>query len=84
MFSMERLPTVSLIHNEIPISQIIAACDANGIVCRCSTFLCTEHLARDFSFDYSEGVLRVSLAHYNTVHEIQSLIQTLESIPGWY
>lgn len=84
MFSMERLPTVCLIHNEIPISQIIAACDTNGIVCRCSTFLCTEHLARDFSFDYSEGVLRVSLAHYNTVHEIQSLIQTLESIPGWY
>ena len=54
-----------------------------SIACRCSSFLCTEYLARDFSFDYSEGICRVSLAHYNTISDIKALAKTLESTPGW-
>jgi selenocysteine lyase/cysteine desulfurase len=81
---IRRLPTVGFTHADIAARQIHASCEESGIACRCSSFLCTEYLARDFGFDYSEGILRVSLAHYNTLQEIDSLLHTLESIPGWY
>ena len=79
-----RLPTVCFNHADIAARQIHALCEESGIACRRSSFLCTEYFARDFGFDYSEGILRVSLAHYNTLQEIDSLLHTLESIPGWY
>jgi selenocysteine lyase/cysteine desulfurase len=81
---LARLPTVCFEHASIAPKRIYTICEDKGICCRYSSFLCTEYLAQDFTFDHTEGVLRVSLAHYNTIHEIDSLVHTLESIPGWY
>lgn len=80
---MARLPTVCFIHGSIEAGRIFSTCEENGIACRQSSFLCTEHLSRKFGFDYSEGIIRVSLVHYNTLQEIDFLLRTLESIPGW-
>jgi selenocysteine lyase/cysteine desulfurase len=79
-----RLPTVCFVHGELDVRRLHVACEASGILCRYSAFLCTEHLARDFGFDHSEGILRVSLAHYNTVQEIDLLLRALEALPGWF
>jgi selenocysteine lyase/cysteine desulfurase len=81
--SIARLPIVSLVHEDIKARMIYNACEKGGISCRVSSFLCTEHMAQDFDYDQSEGILRVSLAHYNTVQEVSSFLQILKSIPGW-
>lgn len=79
-----RLPTISFVHATISPRTIVTICEAHGIGCRYSSFLCTPHLARDFDFDHSEGVVRVSLAHYNTLLEVQSLVDAVASIPDWF
>jgi selenocysteine lyase/cysteine desulfurase len=79
-----RLPVVGFVHDDIQARTILSECDKSGIAIRRSSFLCTEHLARDFGFDQSEGILRVSLAHYNTLPEIHLLIRMLESLPKWF
>jgi selenocysteine lyase/cysteine desulfurase len=81
---LARLPVVAFVHHNIPSPEIISACEQNGIICRLSSFLCTSPLAKEFGFDPVEGILRVSLVHYNTVREIQFLIGQLESLPGWF
>lgn len=81
--SMARLPIVSLVHEDIKAETIRRACEKAGFSCRVSSFLCTEHLAKEFAFERSEGILRLSLAHYNTVQEVHSFLQVLSSIPGF-
>lgn len=80
-----RLPTVSFVHESISSLGIYNHCQQHGIICRSGFFLCTQYLARDLEFhDVSQGVFRVSLAHYNTPEEVQALCDTLESIPKWF
>ena len=91
---LARLPVVGLVHDNLQASILLAKCESVGIACRQSTFLCTMYLAQDFGFSHQdtnaseggneEGILRISLAHYNTVQEIDWLMQALESIPGWF
>lgn len=81
--TIKRLPTVSFFHAKIPPQTIVSACEAQGISCRGSSFLCTPHLATEFGFDHVEGVVRISLAHYNTHAEIDRLLQLLECLPDW-
>ena len=79
-----RLPTVSFLHSMLSPRAIVAACEAQGISCRCSSFLCTPSLAHDFGFDHSEGVVRLSLVHYNTLSEVDAVRQVLEGLPNWF
>ena len=79
-----RLPIASFVHSTIAVKQLATYCQQKGYICRVSSFLCTEDLSKDLGFDYSEGVLRVSLAHYNNVQEVNGFIRSLESIPGWF
>ena len=91
---LARLPVVGLVHDNLQASILLAKCESVRIACRQSTFLCTMYLAQDFGFSHQdtnaseggneEGILRISLAHYNTVQEIDWLMQALESIPGWF
>jgi selenocysteine lyase/cysteine desulfurase len=82
--TLARLPTVSFVHSRISPRAIVSECEAQGISCRCSSFLCTSYLADDFGFDHGEGVVRVSLAHYNTLSEVDTLLQVLERLPNWF
>jgi selenocysteine lyase/cysteine desulfurase len=80
-----RLPTVSFVHNSISSRDIYTYCQLRGIICRNGFFLCTKYLAADLNLnDHHDGVLRVSLAHYNTPQEVQILCDTLESMPKWF
>ena len=82
--TVRRLPTVSFVHATLSPQTIVAACDAQGISSRCSSFLCTPFLAHDFGFDPFEGVVRFSLVHYNTLAEIDAVRHVLEGLPNWF
>mmetsp|Transcript_11769 Transcript_11769/g.18863 ORF Transcript_11769/g.18863 Transcript_11769/m.18863 type:complete len:429 (+) Transcript_11769:2-1288(+) len=80
-----RLPTVSFLHDTISSQEIYRFCKDRGIICRHGLFLCTEFFAADFGLENNpDGLLRVSLSHYNTVEEISELFNVLDSIPGWH
>mmetsp|Transcript_16412 Transcript_16412/g.40068 ORF Transcript_16412/g.40068 Transcript_16412/m.40068 type:complete len:278 (+) Transcript_16412:1381-2214(+) len=81
--SVMRLPIVSWLHENIAVENIYNICDKNGISCRVSSFLCTQMLADGFGFDIEKGFLRVSLAHYNTMHEVHCFLECLKTIPGF-
>jgi selenocysteine lyase/cysteine desulfurase len=83
--SIIRLPTVSFVHDSIPSKRIYEVCFDKGIICRYGFFLCTDFFASDFGIDeHTDGCVRVSLLHYNTVEDIDRLFNVLENIPGWF
>jgi len=77
-----RLPIVSFVHARIPSRDIVQHCRKNGIICRSCKFLSTERLWRELSIE-DEGVVRFSLAHYNTLDEVDRTIRALESLDDW-
>lgn len=80
-----RLPTVSFVHKIVPSRDIYTFCYQRGITCRHGFFLCTKYLATNLNFgENQDGALRVSLAHYNTPHEVETLCDVLENMPKWF
>jgi selenocysteine lyase/cysteine desulfurase len=77
------LPIVSFLHRDIPSSQIVSACRECGVICRNGTFLSTKAFRDKHNIDDIEGVVRFSLAHYNTMSEVHRALRVLQSIPGW-
>lgn len=80
---LRRLPVVCFVHQEIPSSKIVALCSDSGVACRNGTFLSTDRLQKEHTIDTKEGVVRFSLAHYNTINEVNFALRVLRSIPGW-
>jgi selenocysteine lyase/cysteine desulfurase len=78
-----RLPIVSFVHDDIPSSKVVKWCAKNGIVCRYGLFLNTDHFATEFDVNQTNGMVRISLAHYNTEEEIRYSCQVLRRFPGW-
>lgn len=79
-----RLPTVSFVHKIIPSRDIYTFCLEKGIICRHGFFLCTNYLSDDFNFsDNQDGVFRISLAHYNTSQEVETICDNFEKMPRW-
>jgi len=79
-----RIPVVSFVHQSIPSSKIVSASNNGGVICRNGTFLSSEKLQTKHEIDITEGVVRFSLAHYNTVAEVNYALSVLQSIPGWF
>jgi selenocysteine lyase/cysteine desulfurase len=83
--TMARLPVVSFLHESISSKTIVTICAEGGFICRCGKFLSADQLQNDYNFyDSNDGVVRFSLAHYNTLQEVQMLLELLESIPKWF
>jgi selenocysteine lyase/cysteine desulfurase len=79
-----RLPIVCFLHATIPGSHIVEKCSEGGVICRNGTFLSTERFQQLHAIhEQKEGVVRLSLTHYNTSYEVQFAMTVLESIPGW-
>ena len=79
------LPTISFVHKMITSNDIYNYCYDRDIICRHGFFLCTNYMVTDLNLSskFADGVLRVSLAHYNTIEEVTTLCNTLECIPNW-
>lgn len=77
-----RVGTVSFVHRSRPSREIVDAIDGSGIGVR-NGHMYAYRLCRALGLDPEDGVVRVSLVHYNTPEEIDRLIEVLEeTLPG--
>lgn len=79
-----RLPLISFTHREVSSQCIVDACEKAGVACRNGTFLSCSQFQEQYHINPIDGVVRVSLVHYNTPEDAERLEKVLESIPGWF
>jgi cysteine desulfurase family protein (TIGR01976 family) len=75
----DRLPTVSFLVDGRAPSEIVEATDAAGIGIRAGHFY-APRLLQALDIPAEPGVIRVSLAHYNTLAEVDRLLSVLEPL----
>jgi selenocysteine lyase/cysteine desulfurase len=75
----ERVSTVSFVHETLPSPAIVAHTDAAGIGIRFG-HMYAYRLCRAIGIDLEGGVVRVSMAHYNTLEEIERLIEVFDRV----
>ncbi|MFB9991082.1 cysteine desulfurase-like protein [Deinococcus oregonensis] len=73
-----RVATISFTVEGSPSSKFPRALDDHFIAIRYGHFY-ARRLMDEFALDPSEGVVRVSMAHYNTVQDINRLIERLDA-----
>ncbi|KAL7554866.1 hypothetical protein ACHAWF_018411 [Thalassiosira exigua] len=82
-----RVPIVCFVHRDISSRDIVTHCRRHGLACRASRFLSTTMLWDELGLGTREGdkgeVVRFSLAHYNTVEEVDQSVRILNWIGGW-
>jgi len=74
-----RVPTVSFVVDGIKSSAIPIQVDKHKIGIRYGDFY-ARRLIEDLGFAEKDGVIRVSMVHYNTLEEVEALIRVLDSI----
>ncbi len=77
----ERVGTISFIHESRSSADIAAVVDRSGIAIR-HGHMYAYHLCEAAGLDPDDGVVRVSLVHYNTPEEIEHLIRVLDKALG--
>ena len=76
-----RVPTISFVHSSKSSAEITEVVDRSGIGIR-HGHMYAYHLCEALGLDPEDGVVRVSPVHYNTVDEIETLIEVLETAMG--
>jgi selenocysteine lyase/cysteine desulfurase len=76
-----RVGTISFIHESKSSADITAVVDQSGIAIR-HGHMYAYHLCEAAGIDPDDGVVRVSLVHYNTPEEIDRLIAVLDRALG--
>ena len=71
--------TISFVHERMTSSEIVAKIDTRAIGIRYGHMYAVR-LCEALDIDLAEGVVRVSLVHYNTMDEIERLIAAFEEI----
>jgi len=74
-----RVPTVSFVVQSRPSSEIPPFLDRQRIAVRWGHFY-AYRLMRDLGLLEGDGVVRVSMVHYNTLEEVDRLVQALETV----
>jgi cysteine desulfurase family protein (TIGR01976 family) len=74
----DRVGTISFIHESKSSAEITADVDRSGIGIR-HGHMYAYHLCEAVGLDPDDGVVRVSLVHYNTLDEIERLIEVLDT-----
>jgi len=77
----ERVATISFVHDRVSPPEISAACDAAGIGMR-HGHMYAYRLCEGLGIAPDPGVIRVSMAHYNTPDEVERLIAVLDGVLG--
>ena len=75
---------MSFVHHQIRSADIVRAANARGYGIRFGHFyayrLCDRLAKEKILHDAEDGVIRVSLLHYNTLDEINGLIECLDGL----
>tara|TARA_B100001059_G_scaffold188569_1_gene191007 strand:+ start:53 stop:1300 length:1248 start_codon:yes stop_codon:yes gene_type:complete len=74
-----RAPTIAFTHREKTSKEISELLVLNNIATRNDNFYAWRCL-KALGIDTSDGVVRISLVHYNTIDEVNKLINTLNNI----
>ena len=74
-----RVPTIAFMVGEQPSESIVRHMDQHGIGIRFGDFY-AKRLIETLGLHAKGGVVRVSIAHYNTVGEIDRLITHLDEV----
>lgn len=77
----KRVPTISFVQGNRNSEEITLATDPHKIAIRFGDFY-AKKLIQDLDLDEQNGVVRVSLVHYNTMEEVDRLIKALDPILG--
>lgn len=75
----ERVPTISFVINGRDSETIVRAVDPHRIGIRFGDFH-ARRLVDDLGLSSQNGVVRVSMVHYNTLEEVERLIEVLDSV----
>ena len=78
---VSRVGTVSFVHSSKTSKTITEAVDRSGIAIR-HGHMYAYRLCQALGLDPDDGVVRVSLVHYNTVEEIDRLVEVLDHAMG--
>jgi cysteine desulfurase family protein (TIGR01976 family) len=73
-----RVPTISFLHASRTPAEVVAALHAAGIAVR-NGHMYARRLCEPLGLDPDGGVVRVSAVHYNTVAEIDRVIEVLDT-----
>ena len=76
---VSRVGTVSFVHAERPSREIVEVVDRSPIAIRHGHMYAYD-LCRALDLEPDDGVVRVSLVHYNTPEEIDRLIEVLDPV----
>ena len=74
-----RVPTISFVHEKLQSSDIVEQVDPYRIGIRFGDFY-AKKLIQDLGLEEKDGVVRVSLVHYNSPEEVHKLIEVLDGI----
>ena len=74
-----RVGTISFVHDSKSSAEITAAVDRSGIGIR-HGHMYAYHLCEAAGLDPEDGVVRASLVHYNTLEEIERLIEVFDAV----
>lgn len=77
----ERVPTISFVVDGMPSEAIVRRVDAHGIGIRFGDFY-AKRLIEALGLQQHGGVVRVSIAHYNTAEEMGRLLMALDEALG--
>jgi len=75
----KRVPTISFVHHKLKSSSIVRQIDKFNIGIRFGDFY-AKKIIEDLDLVEKDGVVRVSLVHYNTIEEVKKLIAAFETI----
>ena len=75
----KRVPTISFIHQDLKSNEIVEQIDGYRIGIRFGDFY-AKKLVEDFDLTKNNGVVRISLVHYNTEDEVKRLIWALSKV----
>lgn len=74
----KRVPTISFIHNKYRSSEVVSKVDNFNIGIRFGDFYARK-IIQDLKLTEKNGVIRVSMVHYNTFDEVNSLINAFDT-----
>lgn len=75
----KRVPTISFVHQKMKSSEIVEQIDKFEIGIRYGDFY-AKKIIEDFDLLNKNGVVRVSLVHYNTEREVNQLIDAFKTL----
>jgi len=82
--ALQRIPIVCFTHVNVASRAIVRHCREHEVACRAGKFLSTARLWEELGIeDANDEVVRFSLAHYNTLDEINRCVRVLELLVGW-